>query len=285
VVSSRAWLVLGRTAVDGWLADRAPSMGAAIAYYTVFSLAPMLVLVLGIAGLAFGREAAEGALFGQLAGLIGAEGAKAVQAMLKSASGEKAGIIATVVGFVTLTIAATAVFAELQSALNVIWKAEAPRRSSLWALVRARLLSLSIILSIGFLLLVSLVVDAGLTAFSGYLDATLPGLPVILHAIHLVIAFLFTTVFFGMMFKILPDTPVRWRDVWLGAAVTALLFTVGKFLIGLYIGSTNVASAYGTAGALVVVLLWVYYSAQILLFGAEFAKAHGDARMKRTPPR
>ncbi len=274
----RAWVNLCRTAVYSWLDDQAPTMGAAIAYYMVFSLAPMLVMVIGVAGLAFGKEAAEGALFGQLADLIGPESAEAVQAMLRSASSTRSGIIATAVGIGTLIIAATAVFGQLQSALNVIWKAPASARLSVWHLLKSRLLSLSVILVIGFLLLVSLVISTALAAFSDYLDWLLPGLATILRIVHLTLSFGFTTVLFAMMFKILPDKRVEWEEVWLGAAIAAILFTVGKHLISLYIGSSNMASAYGAAGALIIVLVWVYYSAQILLLGAEFAKAYTDQR-------
>jgi len=253
-------------------------MGAAIAYYMVFSLAPMLVMVIAVAGLAFGQQAAEGALFGELANLIGPESAAAVQAMLRSASGTWPGILATAVGVGTLIIAATAVFGELQSALNVIWKAPAGGGHGVWHLLKSRLLSLSVILVIGFLLLVSLVISTALAAFSDYLDWILPGLATILRIVHLTLSFGFTTVLFAMMFKILPDNPVEWEEVWLGAAVAAVLFTAGKHLISLYIGSSNMASTYGAAGALIIVLVWVYYSAQILLLGAEFAKAYSDQR-------
>ena len=277
----QGWLSLCEKAIHKWLEDRAPTMGAAIAYYTVFSLAPMLVMVIGVAGLAFGREAAEGALFGELAELIGPESAEAVQALLRGTSSTRSGIVATAIGIGTLIIAATAVFGQLQSALNVIWKAPASGNLSVWYLLKSRLLSLSVILVIGFLLLVSLVISTALAAFSDYLDRILDGLATIVRIVHLTFSFGFTTVLFAMMFKLLPDNPVEWQDVWLGAAVTALLFTVGKQLISLYIGSTNMASTYGAAGALVIVLVWVYYSAQILLLGAEFAKAHSDQRRAR----
>jgi membrane protein len=253
-------------------------MGAAIAYYMVFSLAPMLVMVIAIAGLAFGQKAAEGALFDGLADLVGPESAGAVQAMLRSASSTRTGILATVVGFGTLIIGATAVFSELQSALNVIWKAPASGGLGVSHLLKSRLLGLSVVLVIGFLLLVSLVISAALAAFSDYLDWILPGLATILHIIHLTLSFSLTTVLFAMMFKILPDNPVEWEEVWLGGAVAALLFTVGKHLISFYIGSSNMASTYGAAGALIIVLVWVFYSAQIFLLGAEFAKAHSDQR-------
>ena len=267
-----------KKAVYGWLDDHAATMGAAIAYYMVFSLAPMLVMVIGVAGLAFGREAAEGALFGELAELIGPESAEAVQALLKSASGTRSGIVATAIGIGTLIIAATAVLGQLQSALNVIWKAPARGNLGVWYLLKSRLLSLSVILVIGFLLPVSLAISTALAAFSDYLDRLLAGLATMLRLVHLTLSFGFTTVLFATIFKILPDHPVEWREVWLGAAVAALLFTVGKHLISLYIGSSNMASTYGAAGALIMVLVWVYYSAQILLLGAEFAKAHSDQR-------
>jgi membrane protein len=273
------WVSLCETAVYSWLEDRAPTMGAAIAYYTVFSLAPMLVMVIAIAGLAFGQKAAEGALFDGLADLVGPESAGAVQAMLRSASSTRTGILATVVGFGTLIIGATAVFSELQSALNVIWKAPASGGLGVWHhLLKSRLLSLSVVLVIGFLLLVSLVISTALAVFSDYLDWILPGFATILHVIHLTLSFGFTTVLFAMMFKILPDNPVEWEEVWLGGAVAALLFTVGKHLISFYIGSSNMASIYGAAGALIIVLVWVFYSAQIFLLGAEFAKAYSDQR-------
>jgi membrane protein len=272
------WVSLCMKAVSSWLEDRAPTMGAAIAYYTVFSLAPMLVMVIAVAGLAFGRQAAEGALFGELADLVGPESAAAVQAMLRSASGTWSGIIATAVGIGTLIIAATAVLGELQSALNLIWKAPPSGGLGLWHLVKSRLVSLSVILVIGFLLLVSLVISTALAAFSDYLDWVLPGLATTLHIVHLTLSFAFTTVLFAMIFKILPDKPVEWKEVSLGAGVAALLFTVGKHLISLYIGSSNIASTYGAAGALIIILVWVYYSVQILLLGAEFAKAYTDQR-------
>src|SRR6202040_3905511 len=272
------WVSLCKTAVYSWLDDRAPSMGAAIAYYTVFSLAPMLIMVIAIAGLAFGQKAAEGALFDELADLVGPESAGAVQAMLRGASGTRSGILATVVGIGTLMIGATAVFSELQAALNAIWKAPPSGSLGVWHLLKSRLLSLSIVLVIGFLLLVSLVISTALAAFSDYLDWILPGLATILHIVHLTLSLAFTTVLFATIFKILPDKPVEWEEVWLGAAVAAVLFTVGKHLISLYIGSSNIASTYGAAGALIIVLVWVYYSVQILLLGAEFAKAYTDQR-------
>jgi membrane protein len=274
----QGWVSMCTKAVYAWLDDRAPTMGAAIAFYMVFSLAPILVIVIAVAGFVFGQEAAEGALFGELAKLVGPDSAGAVQAMLRSASSTRSGVIATVVGIGTLIATSTAVFSELQAALNLIWKVPAAGNLGVAHFLKSRFLSLSVIVIIGFLLLVSLVASTALIAFSDYLDRTLPNLSIILYIIHYAISFGFTTVFFAVIFKILPDYPVEWYDVWLGAALTSLLFTIGKHLISLYIGSSNMASSYGAAGALIIVFVWVYYSAQIFLLGAEFAKAHGDQR-------
>jgi membrane protein len=274
-----------RAAISSWLGDRASSMGAAIAYYAVFSLAPVLILIIAVAGLVFGKRAAEGALFDEIAGLVGNESAGAVQAMLRSASETNSGIVATIVGLGALIVAATAVFGEVQAAFNVIWKAKQARTGGVQNLVKARLRSLALIVAIGFLLLLSLGLSAALAAFSAYLDQFLPGLPTILQVLNFVLSFGFTTVLFAMMFKILPDASVEWWDVWVGAAITSLLFTIGKYFISLYIGSNGVRSIYHAAGAIVLILIWIYYSAQILLFGAELSKAFGDHRAaKRAQP-
>ncbi|WP_158044304.1 YihY/virulence factor BrkB family protein [Skermanella pratensis] len=283
----KAWQVLV-TAFNGWLEDRAASMGAAIAFYTLFSLAPMLLLIIAIAGLVFGPEAAQGALMGQLEGMMGREGAAALQAMIASAGKPVSGTIATVVALVTLIVGATTVFAELQSSLNVIWKADPPPGSSVVWLVKVRLLSLSLIGAIGFLLLVSLVVSATLTALSDYLAGIMPGLDLMMQATNLVISLAVVTTLFAMIYKMLPDTRIPWRDVWFGSFITAVMFSIGKLLISLYLGSSNIASAYGAAGALVIVLMWVYYSAQIFLFGAEitwaFSLTHGSRARGHAQP-
>jgi membrane protein len=270
-----------RAAIKSWLGDRAPSMGAAIAYYTVFSLAPVLILIIAVAGLAFGQRAAEGALVDQIAGLVGRESAGAVQAMLRSASGTRSGIIATLAGLGALVLAATGVFGELQAAFNVIWKAPPATGGGMRTLLKVRLRSLLLIMAIGLLLMLSLALGTALAAFSAYLDRLLPGLPVILDTVNFVFSLAVTTVMFALMFKILPDAGVQWPDVWIGAAASALLFNVGRHFISLYIGSSGVSSTYHAAGALVLILVWIYYSAQILLFGAELAKAYGDYRRAR----
>jgi membrane protein len=276
--TGRDWVNLLRAATNSWLADRAPSMGAAIAYYTVFSLAPVLIIIIAVAGLVFGKQAAEGALFDQIAALVGKESAGAVQALLRSASGTASGIIATLVGFFALVVAATGVFGEIQAAFNVIWKTKPAKDAGLWKLVKVRLRSLALIVGIGFLLVVSLVLSALLEGFSFYLNEILPGLPFVLNGLNFLLSLAMSTVLFALIFKILPDALVEWRDVWIGAAATALLFTIGRHLISLYIGSSGVSSVYHAAGTLVLLLVWIYYSAQILLFGAEFAKAYSDRR-------
>jgi membrane protein len=274
------WISLCKQAVYGWLDDHAATMGAAIAYYTVFSLAPMLVMVIGVAGLAFGREAAEGALFGELAELIGPESAEAVQALLRSASSTRSGIVATAIGIGTLIIAGTAVFGQLQSALNVIWKAPASGNLGVWYLLKSRLLSLSVILVIGFLLLVSLVISTALAAFSDYLDRILAGLATILRIVHLTFSFGFTTVLFATMFKILPDHPVEWEEVWRGDSGPAIYGRQASDQ-PLHWKQEHGVNLRRCGRADHRFLVWVYYSAQILLLGAEFAKAHSDQRRAR----
>ncbi|MGH7126438.1 MAG: YihY/virulence factor BrkB family protein [Stellaceae bacterium] len=276
---------VARGAVRGWVEDRAASMGAAIAYYTVFSIAPILLLVIAIAGLAFGDQAAQGALVGNLSDVIGTEGAEALQALIKQAAVGSAGPIATAISLATMAIAATAVLAELQSALKVVWKVQAKPGRKIIIAIKYRLLCLAIILGCGALLGASLATSTAINILSEYLTAVHAALPYILGAFNVCVTLAMTTVLFGMIFKILPDAPIEWRDVWSGAAFTAVLFTVGKHLLSLYIGGKNVASVYGAAGALVILLLWVYYSAQILLFGAEITKAHTERRKVRAASR
>jgi membrane protein len=262
-----------KESIYAFIDDDALSHGAAIAYYTTFSLAPVLLIAIAVAGLAFGQEAAQGAIVGQLSGLMGQQSAEALQSMLKSAAGARSSTLATAIGVVTLLVTATGVFSEIQSSLNAIWRA-APRRSAVSRLIRARLISLGLILALGFLLTVSLAVSAALTALGTYLNGIFPAIRVLLHIANFLISFALLALLFAAIYKFLPDTSIAWRDVSMGAVVTALLFTVGKSLIGLYIGSSQVATSYGAAGALIVILLWVYYSAEIFLFGAEFTKCY-----------
>jgi len=272
---------LAKKSVMAWIDDYAPSMGAAISYYTVFSIAPLMIIVIAVAGFVWGREAVQGEIVGQLSGLIGQEGAQGIQALIESANQPTKGLVATGISIVVLVIGATTVFAELQSSLDRIWRApKAPQVSGIWAIVRSRLLSLGFILGLGFLLLVSLVSSAGLAAFGSWVGGLLPGWEKLLYVINIVFSIGIATVLFAMIFKVMPQVKVGWRDVWTGAFVTAVLFEMGKWLISLYIGKSSVTSSFAAAGSLVVLLVWVYYSAQIFLLGAEFtwvfANEHGS---------
>jgi membrane protein len=281
MTSKRAWTLV-KESIWGWVDDYAPSMGAAIAYYTLFSIAPLLVIVIAIAGLVFGAEAAQGAIVAQLDALIGREGAAAVQGLLRSASEPARGVIATVVSAVTLLIGATTVFGEVQSALDRIWEVPAAEKTSgLWSLLRQRLLSLGMILVLGLLMLVSLVLSAALAALGSWWGGLFDGWEALLHVINFIVSFGLITALFAAIYKLMPRASVAWRDVWIGAVATALLFTVGKLLIGLYLGKSGVTSGFGAAGSMVVLLVWVYYSAQIFLLGAEFTWVYARARGSR----
>jgi membrane protein len=272
---------LFRTALAGWWTDRAMSLGAAIAFFTVFSLAPMLLVAIGVAGLAFGPEAAQGAVVQELGGLIGGQTGEALEQMIASAGQFEAGVIGIAVGITTFLFLATGAIIELQDDLNIIWKVTPPANYGVAEFIRTRILSLTLIVGFGFLLMVSLLLDAGLTRLGAYLEAGFSGASVILRTLNSAVAFAIATLLFAMIFKILPAVELTWRDVWMGATVTAILFTAGKFAIGYYIGKSGVASAYGAAGSIVTILLWIYYSSLILLFGAEFTKAYAETRGSR----
>jgi membrane protein len=281
----QGWQLL-KGAVKAWSDDYAPSMGAALSYYTLFSIAPLLLIVIAVAGWFFGDEAVRGELVGSLQYLMGEEGAKAVEGMLASVSQPKEGILATVIGIFVLLLGATTVFGELQNDLDRIWRAPAREtEKGWWRLLRSRLLSLGMILGIAFLLMVSLVLDAVLQAL-GKMWGT-GAWKAFAQVLNFVVAFGLTTTIFAMIYKLMPRAKIEWHDVWVGAAVTAALFAIGKFLIGLYIGRSAVASSFGAAGSLVVVMIWVYYSAQIFLLGAEFtwvyAHSHGSRRGAERP--
>ena len=282
------WWALVKTAASAWIDDYAPSMGAALSYYMIFSLAPLLLIVISIAGLVFGAEAARGEIFGQLQGLMGDDAAKAVEGILANVSKPTEGITATVIGVAVLFVGATSVFGELQDSLDRIWRApERDKSSGLWGLLRTRLFSFGMILGIAFLLMVSLVMGAVIAALGKWWGGVFGDWEMLAQGVNLLVGFILTTSVFAMIYKIIPRVKVLWRDVLLGAVVTALLFTVGKILIGLYIGKSGVASGFGAAGSLVIVLVWVYYSAQIFLMGAEFtwvyAGTFGSMRDSRAP--
>jgi membrane protein len=281
--SMRDWWPLVKGATTAWVADYAPSMGAALSYYSIFSLAPLLLIVISIAGLVFGQEAVRGEVFMQLQGLLGNDASSAVEGLLASVSRPAEGAASSAIGVVLLLLGATSVFGELQDALDRIWRAPARDRSGgLWGLVRARLLSFGMILGIAFLLVVSLVFSAVVAALGKWWSGALADWALLAQLVDLIVGFVLTTTVFAMIYKIMPRVSVKWRDVWLGAVVTSVLFTAGRFLIGMYIGRSNLASGFGAAGSLIVVFVWVYYSAQIFLLGAEFtwiyAKTFGSMR-------
>ena len=279
-----SFLAMARQAVAAWVDDYAPSMGAALAYYTLFSLAPLLLIAVSIAGLVFGPDAARGEIFGQLQDVVGDEGAAAAQALLQSLNRPSHGLVGTVLGVATLLLGAASVFGELQDSLDRIWRAP-PRGggSGLWSLLRARLLTFGMVLGIGFLLVVSLVASAALAAVGKRYANAFGGWAMLAEALNFVVSFAVITALFAMIYKILPRVRIGWRDVWVGAAVTALLFSLGKSLIGLYLGRSGIASGFGAAGSLILVIVWTYYSAQIFLLGAEFTHVYAHACGSRCP--
>jgi membrane protein len=283
-MSLRAVWDLIRATVHDYLEDKVPRLGAALAYYTVLSLAPLLIIAISIAGLVLGAEAARGHLVSQIRGLVGAEGGKAIESMIAHANKPGEGMVATILGVLTLIVGATGVVGQLQDALNTIWEVAPKPGRGLWGFIKDRFLSLALVFGIAFLLLVSLVLTAGLSAlgtyFGGLVGQAAPGLEVVNFAVTVVVV----TLLFAMMYKLLPDVHISWGDVWVGAAITALLFVVGKTLIGLYLGTSGLGSAYGAAGSLVVLLVWVYYSALILFFGAEFTKVYAARFGSRIVP-
>ncbi len=268
-----SWEVLKQTSSE-WLDDHAARLGAALAFYSVLSLAPLLVIVLAIAALVFGEEAARGQLVAQIEDMVGTEGARAIQEIIAHAQKPEAGILATVLGVVTLLFGAAGVFGQLQDALNTIWEIQSKPGRGIWGFLKARFFSFAMVLGTGFLLLVSLVLSAALAALGKYMTDALPGLGPVWQVVNFGVSFGVITLLFALIFKVVPDVIIAWKDVWVGAALTALLFTLGKFLLGLYLGRSSVGSAYGAAGSLVVLVVWIYYSAQILFFGAEFTQVY-----------
>ncbi len=275
----REILRMAWTAIQAWVDDYAPSMAAAISYYTVFSLAPLLVIVIAVAGAIFGEQATRGQISEQITGVMGPDGAKLVEALVSAASDTERGLAAGLIGAVVLLIGATTVFAELQAALDRIWHVPMRQRpSGIWGILRARVLSFGLILGLAFLLVASLVVSAGLAALGGWAGALMPGWEILLHVLNALVSLAVFTALFAMIYKLLPSTPIAWGDVWVGAFATALLFDAGKFLIALYIGKSGFTQTFAAAGALVLLLAWVYYAACIFLIGAEFTKVYSDAR-------
>ena len=272
-------------AIQGWSKDDVPRLGASLAYYTLFAVSPILLIAIAIAGAVYGPDAVRGQIVNEIGGLIGTDGAKAIQAILQGAHRNPTGTLAVIIGSVTLIIAASGAFLELQHAINTIFRVKTdPKKSGLKRLILSRLRSFGLVVSIGFLLLVSLLVSAALTALSTRIQRTVVGGPVLLQVINLVVSLAVMTLLFGLIYRLLPDVRLAWRNVWIGALVTSILFSIGKFLIGLYLGHSTVASSYGAAGSIVVLLVWVYYSAQIILLGAEFTRVYAEYREGRAPP-
>jgi len=275
-------LTIFGTALRDWWDDDAPRLGASLAYYTLFAIAPVLLVATAIAGMAFGADAVRGEIAGQLDQLIGPEGARAVQSLLEGASQRRTGIVATVIGSIAFVVAATGAFLELQAALNTIWRVKPNPGVNFVPFVLNRLRSLGLVVAIGFLLMVSLAVTAALAALSGWLAERSPSMPLVWSGVTVLVSLVVTTALFAVLYRVLPDVHLRWRDVTTGAFVTAVLFTIGQQVIGLYLGQSSVASSYGAAGSVMILLLWVYYSCQILLLGAEFTRAY--ARRQGTQP-
>jgi membrane protein len=268
--------LLKQTASE-WMEDDAPSLGAALAYYTVFSLAPLMTIAIAIAGFFFGKEASQGQIFDELRVLLGEEGGKAIEEMVQSASAQPTvGVVATVISVIILLFGASGVFGQLQASLNRIWGVKPKPGRGVLGMIQDRLLSFGFTLVVGFLLLVSLLLTAGIALVADLAGGLMPASETLAQLLNFVLSLAIITLLFAMIFKFLPDAKIAWRDVWIGAFLTALLFTVGKFALGLYLGKSSVASSYGAAGSLIVLLLWVYYSSQILFFGAEFTQVYAN---------
>ena len=280
----RTFLNLLKATWDEWNEDKAPRLGAALAYYTVFSLAPLLIIVIAIAGFVFGQQAAQTAVLDQVRGLVGEQGSQLLQTALQSSQHPTQGLVATVVSLAGLALGALGVFGALQDALNTIWEVAPKPGLSLVEQIKLRFMPLTLVLGTGFLLLVSLVVSAVLTGIGAYFGSLLPLPAFVFEAINFILSFVIITLLFALIFKYLPDAHIAWRDVWIGSLLTSLLFVIGKLLIGLYLGNASVGSIYGAAGSLAVLLVWIYYSAQILFLGAEFTQVYANQYGSRIRP-
>jgi membrane protein len=278
-----SWTILKETATD-WNEDEAPRLAASLAYYTIMSLAPLVVIAMSVIGLIFDEDAARGHIASQLVGIVGEQAAKAIQGIVQNARTPSAGIVSSTIGIGVLLAGASGVFGELQSSLNTIWDVAPKPGRGIWGLVKARFLSFTMVLGVAFMLLVSLLLSAALAATGHFLESVLPGGEATWQIVTSVISLGMVTLLFALIFKVIPDVRIEWRDVWVGAIGTALLFTMGKLLLGLYLGKSTVSSSYGAAGSLVVLVLWVNYSAQILFFGAEFTQVHARHRGRELRP-
>jgi membrane protein len=277
------WSAIKETAND-WLDDNASRLAAALAYYSLLSLAPLLVIALAVAGVAFGPDAARGKIAGELGSVVGGQAAEGIQSVLASAQSPASGIVSTLVGIVTLFIGASGVFGELQSSLNTIWEVAQKPGRGVMGLLRDRFLSFTMVLGVAFLLLVSLILSSLLSAVGSSMEAAFPGGAALWQVVNFFFSLSMVTGLFALIFKYVPDAEIKWRDVWVGAAVTAVLFTIGKFLLGLYLGKAAVGSSYGAAGSIIALVVWVYYAAQILLLGAEFTQVQARRRGREIRP-
>lgn len=267
-----------------WKKDNATRLSAALAYYTLLSIAPLIVIAITVAGFAFGEEAARGKIAAQIGGLVGAQAAQGIQMVVQSARSPTSGALSSIVGILVLIVGASGVFGELQESLNTIWKVEPKPGRGIWGTIKDRFFSFTMVLGVAFLLLVSLVVSAALSAVGHVLQSSLPGGEALWQVVNFVFSLGVITLLFALIFKVIPDVQIKWRDVWFGAAMTALLFTLGKFLLGLYLGKSTISSSYGAAGSIIVLVVWVYYSAQILFLGAELTQTHARHRGRRIRP-
>lgn len=285
-MKTKAFIALLKQSFTDWNDDNAPRLGAALAFYTILSISPLVIFVVSLISLVFNRASAQAHLLNQIQSLAGTDGRNAVQAMLASGQKTSSGILATMIGLVTLLFGASGVFNELRSALNLIWDADPKKSAGLWGFLRERLFSLGMVFSVGFVLLVSLLASAGLAAASTFFNSLLPAPPLVIGIFNFLLSFIGISLLFSLILKYVPEVKVTWKDVRLGALVTALFFTIGKSLLGLYFGKASPGSAYGAAGSLVVGVVWVYYSAQIFFFGAEFThvyatKQHGGEQAQK----
>ena len=288
-MSAKSWISLIKQTYSEWDGHQAPRFGASVALYSLFSFAPLAVLAAAVIALVFSQSQAQSALVEQARQFMGNHGAETVRQLLQQTAQKKtSGFLASAIAFITLLFGASGVFIELRQALNVMWEAEHPASAGILGMIKDRLFSFGMVLSVGFLLLVSLMLSAALAFVGTYFDHFIPVPPPLLQAASFLLSFVVITILFALMYKFVPDVKIEWRDVWTGAVGTALLFTIGKFLLALYLGMASVGSAYGAAGSLVAVIVWVYYSAQIFFFGAEFthvyAKAHGSAPDSQAAP-
>lgn len=259
-----------------WREDNASRLSAALAYYTIFSIPPLLIIAIAIAAQLFDRAAVQQQVINQIGGLIGDAGAEVVESILDNSDEPGETAVAAIISVFTLLLGASGVFGELHNALNAIWEVQAKPGRGIWGTIKDRFFSFTMVLGVGFLLLVSLIISAGLAAVNEFISGVMPGLVILAQVINFLVSFGVVTLLFGLIYKVVPDVKIAWRDVWVGALVTAFLFTVGKFAIGLYLGNSAPGSTYGAAGSLIVLLLWVYYSAQILFFGAEFTQVYAN---------